>query len=180
MEMFWEIVKDLLWPLKGIILFEEQALEWGLAWLIANSTNIIGTIIVIFGIGMLLSYSNIEGYMRRSRFRLLAFLVLAIAIPINILIAWVSLILGAARGRITASEPVTSYTLETHDGRMRTRRERNRANLHYRLGRWIYSTFYNRVFFFIENVNVRAAFSRGIALLIILWGVWHIPYTLLN
>ena len=178
MEMFWEILKSLLWPIKGIIYFEEQVLQWGLAYLIVYSTQIMAIVITLFGIGLMLHLSHQREYMRRSTFRLGAFMVIVLAFLFNIAFAWVFLILGAVRGTVGRGERVTNYTIETNAGRMHTRRERNYPSLHYRLGRWIYRTIYTYVFPFVANVRLRSVLSRVLALVIILWGVWHIPYDL--
>lgn len=159
-EMIMHILWNVVWPIKGIIYMEEQLLQWGLAFIIAYSAEI-GTIVIIcLGIGMLLYSAHLSRYFRGVRSGARRFAHGVFILLRNILFAWWYLIWGAIHGAVNRDE------------------QGSRTSLHYRFGRWIYRMLYLYVFRFIPRNDVRRIVSRIVALVIILWGVWNIPYDL--
>ena len=159
-EMIIHILKNVVWPIKGIIYMEEQLLQWGLAFIITYSAEI-GTILIIcLGIGMLLYSAHLNRYFRGVRSNVRRVVHVIFIMLRNILFAWGYLVWGAIHGNVGCNE------------------QGSRTSLHYRFGRWIYRMLYLYVFRFIHRNNVRRIVSRIVALVIILWGVWNIPYDL--
>ena len=177
-EMILQMLFDVVWPIKGIIYMEEQVIQWCLAWVLYYTDSLGVIVIILFGIGMMLSSYNLGGYFRNVRNFGLRMLLGFLATILNILLAWFFLVWGAIRGTLANAERTNVHRMEVHGRHMHYRVIHGRSGLHYRMGRGLYRLIYTYVFRFIGNNNVRMILSRALALLIILWGVWNIPYDL--
>ena len=177
-EMILEMLYDVVWPIKGIIYMEEQVLQWGLAWVLYNAEGLGVIVIILFGIGMMLSSYNLGRYFRNVRGFGMRLLLGLFATVLNILLAWFFLIWGALRGTMANTERTNMHRMEVHGRHMHHRVIFGQSSLHYRMGRGLYRLIYTYIFRFIRNANVRMILSRALALLIIVWGAWNIPYDL--
>lgn len=177
-EMVLEMLLDVVWPLKGIIYMEEQVLQWGILWVLSYTDTLGVIVIMLFGIGMMLSSYNLGRYFRSVRSFGMRMLLGLLATILNILLAWFFLIWGAVRGTLANMERTNTHRMEVHGRHMHHRVIAGQSSLHYRMGRGLYRLIYTYVFRFIGNNNVRMILSRALALLIIVWGAWNIPYDL--
>lgn len=186
-KFFWEVIISLLWPPKGIIYLEEQMLQWVLAigkvWFKYHMPEII----IAVTIYLLVMYVVFERthchHGGRTIHRVMGFLG---RIFLNIALAWAMLIYGALRGEVAGNRGEGNARVTTTATLHRSRlwavtQSFTRLSLHFRLGRAIYRLVY-RVLGFIPYMNnndrVRHIVARIVAMIIIVWGAWNIPYDL--
>ena len=189
-EFLWEIIVSIIWPPKGIIYMEVQALMWLYTlikvWLINN-----GYLLLIgLGIVLAISYSvfgNARPRVPRMGFhRIWHTIIRGIT---NITFAWFFLIYGAGWGDLNgnngANNATYTYTRRVHAGPVwNVVHNFSRVSLHFHLGRGIFRIFYRLlgcVSRFNNNPNeerTRVIIARVLAMLVIFWGVWMIPYDL--
>lgn len=178
LEMIWTILWNVVWPIKGIIYMEEQLIQWGLAFIIAYFDEIGVILVILFGIGMMIRSAHLSHYFRDVRSMFGRFCLGLLATVLNIFLAWIFLIWGAARGTLARTERANTHRVHAHRHGLHHQVIGGRASLHYRFGRWIFRTLYTYVFRFIPNTTIREWTARIVALVIILWGCWNIPYDL--
>lgn len=178
LEMILMMLYDVVWPLKGIIYMEEQVIQWGIAIVTVYADFWGPIVIMVFGIGMMIRSYNLGAYFRDVRGFGMRMLLGFMAMVANILLAWVFLVWGALRGTLNCGERANTHRVRARGCHLNYQVVGGQASLHYRMGRGLYRLIYNYVFRFISNRNVRMILSRALALFIILWGVWNIPYDL--
>lgn len=181
------IIWTIIWPVKGIIYMEEQALQWVYAYASVWLANYGYVFLIIFGIALVISMEHYHRVLRGSVNIIFATVVQFFTIILNVLLAWGYLIYGAVNGRMDDShQPHRLYVHRAPHNRITLRFEENNTTLHYRMGRGLYRIFFNgltalsrfRIFAFLQRRQVRSIIARCIALVIIVWGMWHIPYDL--
>ena len=111
LEMILQMLYDVVWPIKGIIYMEEQVLQWGLAWVLYNAEGLGVIVIILFGIGMMLSSYNLGAYFRNVRSFGMRMLLGLFATLLNILLAWFFLIWGALRGTLASTERTNRHLM---------------------------------------------------------------------
>lgn len=186
-QFLWEVFLSLIWPPKGIIYLETQVLMWIYAfckvWLIHNMPTIIVALAIIFVIGCVF-FGRVRPHMPRGRFHRIIGTIFRVIT--NIIFAWVMLIYGATAGQVNNTNGENnariSYTRRVRTGMIwNVVHSFTRLSLHFYLGRGIFRLFY-RLLGYIprirENNRVRTIVARILTLVIILWGVWMIPYDL--
>lgn len=182
------ILRNLLWPPKGIIYMEEQLLQWlyvfARTFLYDNMPNII----ILTTLYILLVYivfdrpyrpHPIGGHVMR---RILGFLLRFIT---TVFLSWFFLIYGATcgqlRGNIGEENARIHYRIGPRTLIGRAVFSFTRLSLHFRFGRGIYRIAY-RILGLIppvrRNARVRSILARVLAMVVVLWGVWNIPYDL--
>lgn len=188
----FEVVLSLLWPPKGIIYFEEQVLQWiyafGKVWLLNNAP----TIIVIVTIYLLIMYVVFERRHHHRRHRGMLGRVIGFVgrFLTALFFTWGFLIYGALRGNLVEEENPDrgeanaryNITRTVYRGRVWSIVQPfTRISLHFRLGRWLYRGSYRllgHIAYMRMNDQVRRTTARVLAMVVILWGVWNIPYDL--
>lgn len=180
MDFLMTIIFSILWPIKGIIYMEEQALQWIVAIGSVYLREYGYVLLILFGIALMLSFGHYQRVLRGASGAIFATIVLFFTVLINVCFAWVYLLYGAINGRMDNShQPYRLSVRRAPRNRLHLVWDRTNPSLHYRLGRWLYRTI-NRflVRFLPDNPRVCSGIARVIALVIILWGVWNIPYDL--
>lgn len=181
-EFLFSVIFSILWPLKGIIYMEEQALQWIVAFAKVYFRECGYVLLIIFGICLMCSFGRYRRVVRGAVGLIITAIVWLLTLLMNVCLAWMYLIYGAVNGRMTDTHQPRRLSIQ-RDQRNRLKLVWSRTNpsLHYRLGRWLYRTF-NRLLSRIPLVRTNSRFCSGlarvIALVVILWGVWHIPYDL--
>ena len=182
------IIWNLLWPPKGIIYMEEQIFQWGYVFAKAYIYDNMPNIIILATLYILFVYILFDrpyrphhagGHLMR---RIIGFLLRLLT---TIFLSWFFLVYGALRGQLRGNRGEgnarISYGLRPRTLVGRAIFSFSRLSLHFRLGRGIYRIFY-RILGIIppvrRNARVRSILARVITLLIVLWGVWNIPYDL--
>ena len=187
LKFFLHVLFTIIWPVKGIIYMEEQALQWCYAYLSVLLANYGYVFLIIFGIALMISMGHYRHVLRGTRGIIIATLIWALTVIVNTVLAWIYLLYGAVNGRIDNShQPHRISVQRGHHNHLDFRFDANNPTLHYRMGRGLYRIFFNgltalarvRIFRFLQNRQVRSIIARCIALIIIVWGVWHIPYDL--
>lgn len=183
--IFW----SLIWPPKGIIYFEEQVLQWIFAFGSVWTRHHMADLLIIIAIYFIFAYIVFE---RRNCHRhgitagrsILNF-ILRMFVAIGM--SWFMLVYGAVRGEINGTggeENATIRTNFTHRRGMFYNVVQSivRLSVHFQIGRGLYRIAYRilgRVPL-VQNDRVRHLVARIIALVIILWGVWRIPFDLMH
>lgn len=188
-EFLWEIIWSILWPPKGIIYLEAQVLMWIYAftkvWLMHNGY------ILLIGVGIILAISYaVFGNTRRGTHRITFHRILHTIIRwlTNIVFAWFFLVYGAACGTVVGNTGENnasySYSRRVHVGPIwNVVHNFSRVSLHFHLGRGIFRIFY-RLLGFVPRFNnqteerTRRIIARALAMVVIFWGIWMIPYDL--
>lgn len=186
-QFLWEVFLSLIWPPKGIIYLETQVLMWIYAfckvWLIHNMPTIIVALSIIFVIGCVV-FGRVRPHMPRGSFHRIFGTIFRVIT--NIIFAWGMLIYGATAGQVNNTNGENnariSYTRRVRTGMIwNVVHSFTRLSLHFYLGRGIFRLFY-RLLGYIprirENDRVRTIVARILTLVIVLWGVWMIPYDL--
>ena len=176
LEFFLHVLWQIVWPPKGIIYLEEQAVQWIVA--ITHEYLLHYGYILIILLGFWILFSSVFKFPKvrygRSFSRMLNWL---FNIVIRILFAWVFLIYGALASDNNGNRGEANVQIRRRIGFHSLRY----TSLHFRFGRWLYRTAY-RLLGYIpgiqRNDRARHIIARVIAMVIILWGVWHIPYDL--
>lgn len=190
-QFLWTVIRSLLWPPKGIILFEEQVIQWcvaiGHAWIKANGYVFLIIAAIYFAIALVVFERMPHMHGHHGIGRVLHFI---FSMLVVVLLAWFWLIYGAVRGRRADQEEANrgereatdTYTYRRHITRsLSVTNTFTRLSLHFRLGRWLYRMFFNllgRISVFRNNYRLHEFFARFLALVVILWGVWKIPYVI--
>lgn len=186
-KFFMHILFTIVWPIKGIIYMEEQALQWCYAYLSVLLANYGYVFLILFGIALVISMEHYHRVLRGTANIIFATIIQVFTVILNVLLAWGYLIYGAVNGRMDDShQPHRLYVHRAPHNRIVLHFEENNATLHYRMGRGLYRIFFNaltalsrfRIFAFLQRRQVRSVIARCIALVIIVWGMWHIPYDL--
>ena len=177
-EFFLRVLWQIVWPIKGIIYMEEQVVQWIVAIVHAYLYTYGYLLIICFGIllAIISALSLPKVRCGRTFSRILHSL---IALIIRILFAWVFLIYGALRGELEGTRGEGNVQISRRFGFHRIRY----TSLHFRLGRWLYRTAYRLIGYIPaiqRNDRIRTIIARTIAMIIILWGVWHIPYDIMH
>ena len=174
LEFFLHVLWQIVWPPKGIIYMEEQAVQWIVA--ITHEYLLHYGYILIILFGFWIPFSSVFKFPKvrygRSFSRMLNSL---LNIVIRILFAWVFLIYGALASDDNGNRGEANVQIRRRIG-FHTLRH---TSLHFRLGRWLYRTAYRLIGYIPaiqRNDRIRHILARVIAMMIILWGVWHIPY----
>ncbi len=187
---YWEfhMLIQVVWPPKGIMYMEEQLLQWVLAVssvLLGNLLRTCGYIIVVM-IGIVMVF-NLGGFSRlfhgwflRFTRSISVFVAWLFTQLVNLLLAWFYLIYGAVRGQMDDSNAPYCVWFHSIRGHIHFHYNKTYRPVHYRLGRWLYRKFHALVNRLAPSMNARTKerIARGLALFVILWGVWHIPYDL--
>lgn len=180
MNFLMTIIISIVWPIKGIIYMEEQALQWIFAIGTVYLREYGYILLILLGIGLILSFGHYRRVLYGARGAIVATIVLLVTVVINVCLAWFYLIYGAINGRMADThQPLRLSVRRNPRNRLHLVLDRTNPSLHYRLGRWLYRTF-NRLLLHIPRINPTfcSALARVIALVVILWGVWNIPYDL--
>lgn len=179
------ILWSIIWPLKGIIYMEEQALQWcyafGRVWITQYGYLLLIIGASIYAIFCVLGHP--DSY--RSFGRIIINTVVQLLQTIfHIMFAWVYLLYGAINGRMDNSHQPFRVRMHFHGPHPHWVVTRNYPTLHYMLGRWLYRFFYRIIrwvcnrFNLTLNTRQSATIARIMAVLVIIWGVWNIPYDL--
>lgn len=182
-EIFW----DLVFPPKGIIYFEFQVLLWIYAltktWIVYHAADllILGAIIFVIAFCVL---GRTNFHVRGGTIRRIFDTILRVLV--NIAFAWFFLIYGAVRADV-AGNAGENIARVNYSRRVRTSTFGNvvynftRLSIHFHIGRGLFRLAY-RLLGYIpymrDNEVIHRRTARGVALFIILWGVWRIPYDL--
>lgn len=186
LEMFVRILWQVIWPPSGIILMEEQLLQWGLAFFLVYLEKYSYMLLMIAALYFVIAYVVFSRmpHMQHHTRRLFHFIFTMISVICG---AWILLIFGAlvgnhgnrgedvARATMTRRTPIIAgWTIV---------RNITYISLHFRFGRGIYRFFYRvlgHVGFLAreENLRFREAIARVLALFVIVYGAWDIPYLL--
>ena len=186
-KFFMHILFTIVWPIKGIIYMEEQALQWCYAYLSVLLANYGYVFLILFGIALMISMEHYRHVLRGTANIVFATIIQFFTIILNVLLAWCYLVYGAINGRMDDShQPHRLYVRRAPHNHIVLRFEENNTTLHYRMGRGLYRIFFNgltalsrfRIFRFLQRRQTRSILARGLALVIIVWGMWHIPYDL--
>lgn len=188
-EFFKEILLSLLWPPKGIIYMETQILMWLYAivkvWLKHNGYVLLIGAGIIFAISCAV-FGNTRVRMPRMAFHRIWSTIARVVT--NIVFAWFFLIYGAARGEVRGNAGQNNATI-SHSRRVYVGPVWNvvhnftRISLHFHLGRGLFRLFYRLLGLIprLSNENgerSRRVIARLLAMVVIFWGVWMIPYEL--
>lgn len=187
-EFLMYVVWSLIWPPKGIIYFEEQLFQWifafGSVWMMHNMASIIIAITIYF----LFAYIVFErrGCHRHGITAGRSILNFVFRMCVTIAMSWFMLIYGAVRGQINGNRGENNARVTTNITYRRGRfynvvQSFVRLSVHFQIGRGLYSLAYRLlryIPFMQDNDRARHITARIIALVIILWGVWNIPYDL--
>lgn len=185
-EMLMSILWQVIWPLKGIIYMEEQILQWGLAFALVYFKHYGYILLIIVALYFVVTYI-ILSRMLHMPIHIGGILHFFITIFCVILGAWVLLIFGALVGNHrNRGESVARRTLNYRRplfGGLAIVRSITYVSLHFRLGRAIYRGFYRLIGYIpflgrTEYTRFREVVARILALFVILYGVWNIPYDL--
>lgn len=185
-EMLMSILWQVIWPLKGIIYMEEQILQWGLAFALVYFKHYGYMLLIVAALYFVVTYIVLSRtpHMRIHTGRMLHFVITILCV---ILGAWVLLIFGALVGNHgNRGENVARGTLNHRTplfGGWAIVRSITYVSLHFRLGRAIYRGFYRLIGYIpffgrTENARFREVVARVLALFVILYGAWNIPYDL--
>lgn len=181
------IIWTIIWPIKGIIYMEEQALQWVYAYASVWLANYGYVFLILFGIALVISMEHYRHVLRGTANIVFATIVQFFTIILNVLLAWCYLVYGTINGRMDDShQPHRLHVHRAPHNRITLRFEENNTTLHYRMGRGLYRIFFNaltalsrfRIFAFLQRRQTRSILARGLALVVIVWGMWHIPYDL--
>lgn len=188
-EFVREILWSLFWPPKGIIYFETQVLMWIYTlikvWLIHNGYILLIAAAIIFAISCAV-FGNTRVRMPRMMFHRVwnSFL----RVLTNIVFAWFFLVYGATCGEVRGNNgennATISYSRRVHTGPIwNVVHNFSRLSLHFHLGRGIFRLFYWVLGFIPRFRNgleerTRRTIARVLAMVVIFWGVWMIPYDL--
>lgn len=185
---------QILWPLKGIIYMEEQALQWIVAyahaWIWENGS----IILLFFAIIFVLSFVLGSGRRPRRKDTVVGIFHLLWSFIVNVCFAWFFLIYGAIAGALEEDQNpqcgvdnarVIENIRINHTRCWTTEHRYTRLSVHFRIGRGLFRIFY-KVMEYLPILGddrlktVRKGIARLLALVIILWGVWNIPYDLMH
>lgn len=195
---FWEyllvIIRSLLWPPKGVILFEEQVFQWCYATLKMYLINGgIPQIMIAFAIYAVIMFVVFEQGPRhhmhhvacRGIGNIIGFISRLIFV---IFFGWIMLIygtlFGGLRGEENENDPraTQNISIHRHWGRfVNITQSFTRLSWHFRFGRWIFRSVYNitdHINFITSRPRMHRTIARIIALFIIIYKAWEIPYLL--
>lgn len=190
-EFLISVIKDLLWPPSGIIYAEVQILMQTYAlikvWLMHYGYVLLIGAAIIFAISCAV-FGNTRVRFPRPMFN--RFFGTLGRLIVNIVFAWIFLFYGAFAGNETNNNGEEnarlSYTRRVHTGPIwNVVHSFTRVSVHFHLGRGIFRLFY-RLLGFIPRFNqeddkilrTRRYIARFLAFLVIIWGVWRLPYEL--
>lgn len=186
------IIRNLLWPPKGIILFEEQIFQWCYATLKMYLLLVgIPRLMIVFAIYAVVMYVLFErgpriGHTAHHWIRRVIGFVFRLVFVI--IFGWVMLIYGAVAGGLRSERPENDPHA-TQNVTIRLRRTRfitvtqsfTRLSWHFRFGRFLFRTAYG-LLSHIRMIETRPRLhrylARGIALFVIVYKAWEIPYLL--
>lgn len=185
------IIRSLLWPPKGIILFEEQVLQWGYAtlkvYLQFHMPNII-CVIAIYMIAMFVLFERMPNITHTAHHLVRHIISFIFRLLFVVFFSWGMLIFGAVAGRLRGEEverdsrAVQNVNINVYRSRWITITQSfTRLSWHFRLGRWLFRVAYlllGHIEFIRRNPTVHRFFARGIALFVCVYGAWEIPYLL--
>ncbi len=187
-EFLLSVIKDLLWPPSGIIYAEVQIIMQACVllkvWLEHYGYVLLIGAAIIFAISCAV-FGNTRVRTPRSGFN--RFFATLGRIIVNIIFAWIFLFYGALAGneRNNNGEENAriSYTRRIHTGPIwNIVHSFTRLSLHFHLGRGIFRLFYRLLGliprFNQENDRTRRYIARFLTVLVIIWGVWRLPYEL--
>lgn len=188
------IIRSLLWPPKGVILFEEQFFQWCYAtlkvYLLAQG---IPQIMIAFAIYAIIMFAVFEAGPRhhtRHAFHrgirgVFGFIFRLLFV---FLFSWIMLIYGALAGGLRGEGPeadpraIQNITVRRHWSRfIDVTQSFTRLSWHFRFGRWLFRTFYfliSHIGFIASRPRLHRFLARGIALFVIVYKAWDIPYLL--
>lgn len=182
-----QVLFQIILPPKGIIYMEEQLVQWAYAFIsviLGNWLKAGGSIIIIcIGIVMLFNLGGLNrlfhGLTRQLVMRISRIVAWLLTLIINLVLAWVYLIYGAVRGQLDDSNEPWTFWFHSVGGHIHFHYSRTHRPLHFRLGRWLYRKLFGLVDRFAPDTTsprTKEHIARGLALFVILWGCWHIPY----
>ena len=185
-EFLLYVIWSILWPPKGIIYMEEQAIQWLVAFSHAWINAYGGAIITVIAIYVVIMFVVFERMPRPAAHggiigRIFRFVWSMIVV---ILFAWVFLIVGALVGQREGNRGERFARVENQYTNHITRNfgttfRITRLSLHFRLGRAIYRFCFWLTGFIpaiARNNRLHEVLARVLAMVVILWGVWNIPY----
>lgn len=194
LEYLLVIIRSLLWPPKGIILFEEQVFQWCYATLkVYLITSGIPQIMIAFAVYAIIMFVVFERGPRhhmhhavhRGGRHIIGFIFRLLFV---ILFGWIMLIYGALwgglRGEGNENDPraTQNITIRRHYGRfIDVTQSFTRLSWHFRFGRWLFRIFYNiigHIGFIAARPRLHRIIARSIAFAIIIYKAWEIPYLL--
>ena len=187
------IITSLLWPPEGIILMEEQLLQRLYATIKAYLTygGAMANILIAFAVYAVIMYviferRNVVGHMlHRGIRRIVAFIGRLLFV---IFFSWGMLVFGAVGGMLRGEGPEDdprarqNITIRRHYFHfIDVSQTFTRISWHFRFGRWLFRT----VHWLLGHIGVIAArprlhrfLARAIAIFIIIYRAWEIPYLL--
>lgn len=181
------VIGSILWPPKGIIYMEEQAIQWMVAfshaWINAYGAVFI-TVIAIYVVIMFVVFERMPhpvahgGGIGRRVFHFIW------SMLIVVLFSWIFLIVGALTGERNGNRGERFARVENQYTNRITRNfgtvyRITRLSLHFRLGRAIYRFCFwltGLIPAIARNNRLHEVLARIMAMVVILWGVWNIPY----
>lgn len=194
MEYLLRIIRSLLWPPMGVILFEEQILQWIFATgKVYFSEVAMPNLIIVFAVYAIIMFVVFE---RRPMHhagrgihhgigRIIGFILRLLFV---ILFSWAMLIYGALAGGLRGEGPendprgMQNITFRRHYFHfIDVSNTFARLSWHFRFGRWLFRMAYmliGHIGLISRNPHVHRTIARAIALFIIIYRAWEIPYLL--
>ncbi len=185
------IIRSLLWPPMGVILFEEQIMQWCYAtlkvYILANGANIMIAFAVYAVIMFVVFERNPIGHrMHHGIGRFIGFIFRLLFV---IIFGWAMLLYGALvgglRGEGTAGEDNArqTITIRRHyfHHMIEVSQRFTRLSWHFRFGRWLFRASYwvlGHIRVIDERPRLHRTLARGVALFVIVYRAWEIPYLL--
>lgn len=194
LEYLLVIIRSLLWPPKGIILFEEQVVQWCYATLkVYLLTSGMPQILIAFAVYAIIMFVVFErgphhhmGHVAHRGIRHIVSFIFRLLFVI--LFSWIMLIYGALcgglRGEGNENDPraMQKVTIHRHWGRIiDITQSFTRISWHFRFGRWLFRTFYcimSHINCIASRPRLHRALARSLALFVIIYKAWEIPYLL--
>lgn len=188
------IIRNLLWPPMGIIMMEEQICQWVYTTLRAYVLYGGGgaNVLIVFAVYAIIMFAvferpahhlgHVAGHLAT---RIIGYILRLLFV---IVFGWVMLILGAARGRLRGegqeNDPLGTQNVNVsiyHSRFLNVTQSFTRLSWHFRLGRWLYRTAYwalGHISAIQSREQLHRGLARFIALFVILYKAWEIPYLL--
>lgn len=187
------IIRSLIWPPKGIILFEEQVLQWCYAtlkvYLLMVGIPRIMIAFAVYAIVMFVVFERSPHHMGHAVHHGVRHVIgFIFRLLFVILFGWVMLIYGAVggglRGEGPENDPRATQNVNINIFRSRlisVTQSFTRLSWHFRIGRWLFRAAYGllgHIGIIADRPRLHRYIARGIALFIIVYKAWEIPYLL--
>lgn len=185
------IIRSLIWPPMGIILFEEQVLQWGYAtmWAYLVYGGGMANILIVFAIYAVIMYVLVERNVGHTLHRGFRWIVGFIGrLLLVIFFSWLMLLFGALggtlRGEGPEDDPRARQTITIRRRYFHLIEVTNtftRLSWHFRIGRWLFRTVHwllGHIGVIADRPRLQRFLARAIAVFISIYRAWEIPYLL--